>query len=217
MDFRWERRAPGESGYYLRNDYCGPVDAEVLYSILRRFKPKRVFEIGSGFSSRLMRRAISDGKLDCRLTCVDPYPRVDIQSFADEHVQSIVEELPVDRIVGSLGAGDILFVDSSHIVATAGDVNYLFLEVLPRLPACVLVHVHDIFLPYEYPQSWVIEQRWGWNEQYLVHALLYGNDSLEILWPAWLMWETHRQEIQALIPSSVQGAFPTSFWLRKTR
>ncbi|HEX4129842.1 MAG TPA: class I SAM-dependent methyltransferase [Pirellulales bacterium] len=205
---------PNQAGYYVRNDWFASVDAEVYYSILRHSRPRQIIEVGSGFSSRLARRAITDGALATRLTCIDPSPRVDVQSFADEHLACRAEELPPERISGSLASGDILFIDSSHIVATAGDVPFLFLEVLPRLPAGVWVHVHDIFLPFEYPRAWVIEHRWGWNEQYLVHALLYGNHAIEVVWPAWYMWQTHRPAIEAVIPSAQGGAFPTSFWLR---
>ncbi|HWB00460.1 MAG TPA: class I SAM-dependent methyltransferase [Pirellulales bacterium] len=209
-----ERLPEGQVGYFLRNPWFGPVDAEVLYSMLRHHRPKRVIEVGSGFSSRLTRRAIADGQLETRLTCIDPSPCVEVRSFADEYIASLVETLSVEQIVGPLTAGDFLFIDSSHLVATAGDVPFLFLEVLPRLAPGVIVHVHDIFFPYDYPKQWVIDHRWGWNEQYLVHALLMGNRSLGLLWPAWYMWQKQRRALEEVIPSARGGAFPTSLWLR---
>ena len=99
--------------------------------------------------------------------------------------------LKLSKILDLLSAGDILFIDSSHTVTTGGDVPYLFLEILPRLNPGVLIHIHDIFLPFDYPEQWVLED-WGWTEQYLVHAFLSYNQTFEILWPASYVWEHHR-------------------------
>jgi predicted O-methyltransferase YrrM len=219
--FPWTREDAAGSGYFLNNGYFGTVDAEVLYGIIREFRPRQVVEIGSGFSSRLTRRAITDGATGTRLTCIDPAPRTEIRDYADEHLQAVVEDLDPTHIPSLLTANDILFIDSSHMIQTGGDVPYLFLEVLPRLGEGVLVHVHDIFLPFDYPESWMAERRWGkawsWTEQYLVHAFLAFNHHFEILWPGRAMWESHRDEIAAVIPSAGSPPLvpPTSLWLRK--
>lgn len=203
-----------ESQYFLENGWFGSVDAEVLYSLLRRFQPARVVEVGSGFSTRLMRRAIDDGKLATRITSIDPHPNTSVQPYADEYIKSPVEDVEVQRIVNLLSPGDILFIDSSHEVKTGGDVPYLYLEIMPRLRAGVLIHIHDIFLPFDYPEQWVFD--WRWTEQYLVHAFLAYNQTFEILWPARYMWGYHHDAIVEIIPSATATlGYPTSLWLRK--
>jgi hypothetical protein len=162
-----------------------------------------------------MRQAIKDGSLRTQLTCIDPHPRVEMRRCADEFISAPLEEAEAAAVLDSLTKDDILFIDSSHTVITGGDVNFLFLEVLPRLKPGVLVHVHDIFLPFDYPERWVVEERWGWTEQYLVHAFLSFNNSFEIAWAARYMWEYYRPEIQRVIPSCTAGTFPSSLWLRK--
>jgi predicted O-methyltransferase YrrM len=219
--FARTREEAGADGFFLNNGYFGPVDAEVLYSLIRHCHPRRIVEIGSGFSSRLARRAIQEGGLRTRLTCIDPDPRTEIRSYADEHLKSTVENLDVAEIPQLLTTNDILFIDSSHTIQTGGDVPYLFLEVLPRLSEGVLIHVHDIFLPFDYPEEWMAERRWGkawsWTEQYLVHAFLAFNSHFEIVWPSRYMWEYGRSEVVAAIPSSQKDLRvpPTSLWLRK--
>jgi hypothetical protein len=203
------------NGYFLQNGWFESIDAEVLYSVIRHFRPRTILEIGSGHSSRLARRAIDDGQFGTRLVCVDPRPRVEVRSCADEHIMSAVEELPVAALTERLAANDVLFIDSSHVIATGGDVPYLYLQVLPRLSPGVLIHAHDIFLPFEYPQEFVVKERWGWNEQYLLHALLIGNSGLEIIWPSCYMWQLHRAAVQNVIPSERSSPPPSSFWMLK--
>src|ERR1051325_5436464 len=170
--------------FYRNNSWFESVGADVLYGVVRHFAPAQVLEIGSGHSSRLTAKAIRDGQLQTKLICVDPCPRVEIQACADEFIRRPVEELPNHELADRLHAGDVLFIDSSHLVRTGGDVVYLYLQVLPRLQPGVLIHAHDIFLPFEYPQEFIVEEQWGWGEQYLMHALLMGNPHFEILWPS---------------------------------
>lgn len=206
----------GNGGFYLHNGWFESVDAEVLYGIIRHFKPRRVLEIGSGFSTRVMRRAIVDGELETKLTSVDPTPRADVAGFADEQIPVLVESIDPSRLVDPLHANDILFIDSSHLITTGGDVPYLCLEVMPKLRPGVFVHFHDIFLPFEYPQHWVVDFRWGWNEQYLVQAFLYNNSEYEIVWPAHYMWTQCQSEVLRAIACDPAKTSPSSFWLRKT-
>lgn len=203
-----------ESQYTLDNGWFGSVDAEVLYSILRRFQPTNIIEVGSGFSTRLMRRAIEEGKLSTRITSIDPHPNTNVQPYADEYIKAPVEEVQIGRIVDLLSGGDVLFIDSSHTIKTGGDVPYLFLEIMPRLKPGVLIHIHDIFLPFDYPEQWVLN-RWDWNEQYLVHAFLAFNQAFEILWPGSYMWEHYKLEIQRVIPHAAASARPSSLWIKK--
>ncbi|MBV8206362.1 MAG: class I SAM-dependent methyltransferase, partial [Acidobacteria bacterium] len=104
-------------------------------------------------------------------------------------------------------------IDSSHIIRTGGDVVFLYLELLPSLPSGILVHAHDIFLPFEYPERFILEDRCGWNEQYLVAALLYGGTALEVLWPSCFMWTRDREFVKSVIPSEREFP-PSSLWFR---
>jgi predicted O-methyltransferase YrrM len=214
----WERlpQSPNgdESQYFLDNDWFRSVDAEVLYCVMRRFQPANVVEVGSGFSTRLMRRAIIEGKLATRVTSIDPHPNTSVQPYADEYIRAAVEDLESTQLLDLLSAGDILFIDSSHTVKTGGDVPYLFLEILPRLRPGVLIHIHDIFLPFDYPEEWVLED-WRWNEQYLLHAFLSYNQAFEILWPASYVWARHRSEVLRLISTASPAARPSSLWMKK--
>jgi hypothetical protein len=139
-------------------------------------------EIGSGNSTRVMRQAIRDAGLHTRLVAVDPCPRVEIADFVDEQIAQPVERLPLERLAALLEPGALLFIDSSHEVKAGGDVPFLLLRLLPLLPPGVIVHIHDVFLPYEYPRRWVVEERYAWAEQYLVQAMLAYGERFEVLW-----------------------------------
>jgi predicted O-methyltransferase YrrM len=205
----------GDDGYYRNNGWFESVDADVLYGVLRHFQPGRIIEIGSGFSSRLASQAIHDGQLKTKLICIDPSPRVEIRRCAAEYIQRPVEDLPASELAERLQPGDLLFIDSSHVISTGGDLVYLYLQVLPRLRPGVLIHVHDIFLPFEYPQEFILKERWGWNEQYLLHALLIGNPEFEIVWPSCYMWQSHRDQVRTVIVADTSFPPPSSFWLKK--
>jgi predicted O-methyltransferase YrrM len=205
----------GAEDFFRNNEWFESVDADVLYGVIRHFRPARIIEIGSGYSSRLATRAICDGELATKLICVDPSPRVEIRRCAHEFIQSPVEDLSASELAERLDANDLLFIDSSHVITTGGDVPYLYLQVLPRLRPGVLVHAHDIFLPFEYPQEFTVKQRWGWNEQYLLYALLIGNTDFEILWPSCYMWQSHQDQVRNVIIAEKSFPPPSSFWLRK--
>jgi predicted O-methyltransferase YrrM len=205
-----------EKEFFLENGWFGAVDAEVLYSVIRHYKPGRIIEVGSGFTTLLMSKAIKDGNLKTRLTAIDPNPHTKIVSFSIENIRLPVEDLDIPLITESLEENDILFIDSSHTVTTGSDVPYLYLEILPRLQKGVLIHVHDIFLPFDYPEKWILD-RIGWTEQYLAHAFLCFNNSFEIIWPARYMWESHRKQIETIIPSAGGDITPASLWLRKVK
>jgi hypothetical protein len=205
--------AEAGEGFYLENGYFQAVDAEVMYCILRYYAPANCLEIGSGHSTRLIRRAIEDGRLATQLISIDPDPRVPVSQFAARHVPRPVEELEVSEVAGWISPGDIVFIDSSHLIKSGGDLPYLYLELLPRLLSGTFIHIHDIFLPFDYPRQWVVEFGWGWTEQYLVNALLAGGERYEVLWPAYFMCQLHRDEVAKVIPSAA-SATPASLWLR---
>lgn len=199
-----------EVGFAFGNGWYDSPDAEVLYSMVRAYSPSAVVEVGSGNSTKLLRQAIIDGELPTRLISVDPEPRVDIAALADELYRQPIETVSEERLLEWLDDRSILFIDSSHRVATGGDVVFLLLRVLPQLPPGVLVHIHDIVLPYDYPLAW-IEHGWGWNEQYLVQAML-ESDQFEVLWPAH-HWMRGEERVERYFPHSRGTA--QSLWLRK--
>jgi Methyltransferase domain len=156
-----------------------------------------------------------DGALD--FTCIEPYPRKFLMNGVPgitRLVQKRVEE--VERsFFDRLEAGDILFIDSSHVAKTGSDVNYLFFEILPRLRKGVIVHFHDIFLPDEYPRAWVIDQGRNWNEQYILRAFLQYNTDWRVVWSAHLMGTRHRDAVQQVFPRYPALGGGGSFWIQR--
>jgi hypothetical protein len=162
---------------YWGNGYFPGVDAISLHCMLCIQRPRTFCEIGSGHSTRFARYAIELHKLPTQIISIDPHPRAEIDAICDIAVRQPVEDLPPEYF-DSLESGDVLFIDSSHRSFTNSDVTALYLDILPRLQAGVLIHIHDIFLPYDYPQEW--SDRF-YNEQYLLACvLLTQNPSYEI-------------------------------------
>ena len=213
--------------YYFDNPYFSFGDGVILYSILRFFKPKRVIEIGSGFSSAEM-LDVSDRFLGgtVSFTFIEPFPDrlYGLLSERDRKVCT-VEIKPVQEVdlglFSSLEENDILFVDSSHVAKTNSDVLYILFRIMPVLKKGVIVHFHDIPWPFEYPQRWIEGGR-AWNEAYFLRAFLQYNHAFEIVYFNSFVAEHHRNRLAERLPLSV--ATPsfddtvgnTSLWLRKT-
>ncbi len=200
----------GAAGYAPVNGYFDSPDAEALYLMVRRARPRRVIEVGSGNSTRITRQAIIDGGLNTTLTAVDPWPRADIGDVVDRFEQATVESLE-PSMLAELAEGDILFIDSSHQVRMSNDVAHLFCRIIPALAAGVIIHVHDVFLPYEYPKRFFYDCP-SWAEQYMLHALLQGG-GYEILWPGYFL-QQERPDAVAALPFLASGR-AQSFWIRK--
>lgn len=206
--------------YYVSNDQYSPLDAWILEGILRHLRPTAMIEVGSGFSSLItaqVNREHLDGKM--RFTCIEPRPRDFLQRGVDgitELVVEKVEEVELARF-DALHAGDVLFIDSSHAVRTGGDVVWLFGRVLPRLRSGVHVHIHDVFLPGDYPEHWV-RAGWGWNENYLVEAFLQFNCGYEVVIGAQWALRNAIEEIDVAFPQWAQCMEKGggSLWLRRT-
>lgn len=192
------------------------LDGAVAYALVRRERPGRIVEVGSGHSTRFLARAVADGALRCRITAIDPAPRADLADLDLELIRSAVPgvgEGPFRR----LSPGDFLMVDSSHILMPGSDTDFLFGRVLPRLPAGVFVHLHDIFLPDDYPAEW----DWrGYNEQLAVLQMLLS--------PGWeVVFASHyaATRMARAVAASAVGRLPvgegtarayeTSLWLKK--
>jgi hypothetical protein len=196
----------------LGNATYASVDAETLYAMLRWAKPRLVIELGSGASSHLIQAA---GAQEHRV--FDPYPWAANQLAQVDGLQVTplrTEEIPVTQFA-DLTAGDVLFVDTTHTVKTGGDVPRIVLEIFPRLATGVLVHVHDIFLPYDYPRSWVVQLRKAYAEQYLLHAFLAFNDAFDVVLPMHALATSDPERLARLIPSLRPGITPGAFWLRR--
>jgi predicted O-methyltransferase YrrM len=183
--------------------------------MVRHFQPRLVIEVGSGFSSLVLGEAVAKNA-GSTLICIEPFPREflrkgfpGLQSLMEKKVQ----EIELD-FFSKLESGDILFIDSSHTVKIGGDVNYLFLEVLPRLKPGVIVHVHDIFLPFEYRRDWVLDEFRFWTEQYLLQAFLTYNSEFEVLMANNYLNHYHQQDVKAAFPhlSNWGGG---SLWMRR--
>ena len=206
----------GEPGrFYLNNHLFEDIDALVAYCMVRHFKPRLIIEVGSGFSSLLLGEAATRNKHSA-LVCIEPFPREflregfpGLQSLMEKQIQDIDLDF-----FSQLQSGDILFIDSSHTIKIGGDVNYLFLEVLPRLKPGVIVHVHDIFLPFDYRRDWVMKEFRFWTEQYLLQAFLICNSEFEVLMANGYLNHYHRAHLKATFPSlSSWGG--GSFWMRR--
>jgi len=208
--------------YYFGNGSFGSVDAEVLHAMIRHFKPKRIIEIGSGYSTFLSANACllnkqKDG-FKTELIAVEPYANDVLKAGfpgLSALIQKPLEQIDLDFFSG-LGANDILFIDSTHVLKIGGDVKYLYLEVLPRLKASVIVHSHDVFFPWEYPRRWVVENHWFWTEQYLLQAFLAFNSAFEVLWASHYMSRKYPSELSTVFPSFSEESYPGSLWIRRT-
>jgi hypothetical protein len=213
--FREEcRNFPAEPPPGQKRPFRG-VDALVAYCMVRHFQPRLIIEVGSGFSTLVLGQAAAKNK-NSALVCVDPFPpefvRKDVpalRSFVEAKVQDVDLEF-----FAQLAPGDILFIDTSHTVKIGGDVNYLFLEVLPRIKPGVLVHVHDIFLPFEYRRDWVMDEFRFWTEQYLLQAFLTFNSEFEVLMANYYAGHYFEEDLKRAFPGlqSVKGG---SFWMRR--
>ena len=194
-------------------DWFPRLDAAAAYAIVRGRRPERIVEVGSGHSTRFLARAVADGALGTRITAIDPAPRASFEGLGIDHVVSLAQDSPA--AFEALGPGDILFIDSSHVLMPGTDVDFLFGAVLPTLPAGIFIHIHDVMLPDPYPAEW----SWrGYNEQSAVAALL-GTGAYEPLFSsrfvATRLAADAAKTVVARLPL-LPGAHETSLWLRKT-
>jgi Methyltransferase domain len=203
------------SRFYLNNNFFDGTDALVAYCMVRHFQPRLIIEVGSGFSSLTLGEAAAKNGSSV-LICIEPFPQEFLkQSFPGLHslIEKRVEDIELE-FFSQLGSGDILFIDSSHTVKIGGDVNYLFLEVLPRLKPGVIVHVHDIFFPFDYRRDWVLDELRFWTEQYLLQAFLTFNSEFEVLMSNSYLSQYYSDNLKVAFPSlSSWGG--GSFWMRR--
>lgn len=208
--------------YWFANRAYAFGDGTTLHCMLRHLQPKRIIEVGSGYSSactlETAERFLAE---DVSLTFIDPRPKLLNQLFSEaepkrkvEVIGSIVQDIPL-RTFDVLEKDDVLFIDSTHVMKTASDVTYEFLEVLPRLKPGVMVHIHDIFWPFEYPTRWSLDDNRSWNEIYALRAFLAFNDAFEIVFFNDYFFRFHKDEFVRNAPWLRRGAGGGSIWLRR--
>jgi len=205
--------------FYTRNSQFSWLDSRTLFVLLNTWQPQKLIEVGSGFSS-LLSADVNNRFLNNNmyLQCIEPYPREFLLRKIpgmNEVIVKKVEDLPLN-FFENLEDGDVLFIDSSHISKTGSDVNYLIFEVLPRLKKGVKVHIHDIFLPNEYPKEWVISENRSWNEQYLLRGLLMFSNAFKVIFGCTYAFKKFPEKvISALNHPKKYGFAGSSFWIEK--
>jgi predicted O-methyltransferase YrrM len=204
--------------YYSENNWYPYSDAIFLYGMMRHFKPRRIIEVGSGFSSCAMldtNELFFDNRIGC--TFIEPEPERLLGALRPDDRKRIdlvttpVQKVPVSAFQ-ELERNDILLIDSSHVSKVNSDVNYLYFEVLPALKPGVLIHVHDIFYPFRYPEKWIYAG-WAWNEAYLLRALLMYSQAFQIRMCNTLLYRFHADRIRALMPRALNGG--GSIWIER--
>lgn len=215
------QRSENPAEYCWENPFWNNGDAMVQYGLLRSRKPRRVVEIGCGYSSLLMSKALAkneseDGQPACQVTLVEPYPRRELLETLPAAWRC--EYAPLQRapleLFETLEAGDVLFYDGSHCAKAGSDVNWFFFRVLPRVKPGVLIHLHDVFFPRDYPESWFFDRGQTWNEQYVLQAFLMNNERYGIEVCNSYTW-THCPEEVTRLFQSLQPAYGASIWLLK--
>lgn len=205
--------------YYFENESFCHGDAITLFSMICHFKPKRIIEVGSGYSSAAMldtNELFLGRSID--FTFIEPYPDI-LHSLLREDdrksveiIEDIAQAVPIDRLI-TLEDGDFLFIDSSHVAKIGSDVIYLMSHVLPAVKRGVIIHFHDIFWPFEYPQEWVTSGR-AWNEAYFLKAFLQFNQAYQIVFFNHFLATFHLEKINKNWPLFKQNT-GGSIWLRK--
>jgi hypothetical protein len=198
----------------VSNTFCNTPDAEIYGAMILDRKPRQIVEVGSGFSTLIARKSVSVAGYDSRIVVIDPYPRTDVKPAADELNLKPVEQ--TDLAARDWLPNDILFIDSSHICRTRGDLPYLFCRVIPSLPAGVLVHVHDIFLPFDYPNLY---DQWCHTEEYLLACMLSHSTRYRVVMATHYLSRTEPAAMNATFgplagtAASAPHHLGCSFWL----
>lgn len=213
------RQKAGELRFHFGNVAFESGDAEYWYQVIRALKPRRIIEVGSGHSTLMAiaatgRNRREDPGYACEHVCIEPYEMPWLEASGVSVVRKRVEELE-PPFFSRLQANDILFIDSSHVIRPGGDVLFEYLELLPALNAGVVVHLHDIFSPRDYPAAWLRDEVRLWNEQYLLEAFLSHNRSWTIVGALNYLHRNHYEKLRAVAPYLTPEREPGSFYIRK--
>lgn len=207
---------PNSKTPYWENGWFPPLDAISLCGFLAKTKPKQYIEVGSGNSTKYARWIIDGLGLNTQIISIDPQPRAEVDSICDEVIRFPLENVPT-YFFNTLDSNDLIFVDNSHYAFQNSDVTVFFTEILPILPPGTLVGIHDIFLPYDYPQAWVARK---YNEQYLLAAYLFGgagNSSIEFT--SHYLLRNFPEQLKSFFPkltaNNIQLDQGGAFWMQK--
>ena len=207
--------------FYYHNNSFESGDSEYLYNIIRKFKPNKIIEVGSGFSTKMMLNSINknkdeDSNYNCELTCIEPFEYKQLEGLPITLLKEKVESLDI-KIFKKLKNNDILFIDSSHIIRPQGDVLFEIHRILPELNPGVLIHFHDIFTPRDYPDDWIYKEHLLWNEQYFLETFLSFNDRFEVIGSLNYLKHNYWELLSSKCPilSKEKNREPGSFWIRK--
>jgi len=211
-----EEKSPNYN-FNIQNKFFEYGDAEIYYQFIRQLKPKNILEIGSGYSTLIALEAIKKNKdidqINTEITCVEPYENKWLDDLNIKILRKKIENIEESYYL-NLKSGDILFIDTSHIIRPQGDVLKIFLEVLPILNKGVMIHVHDIFTPKDYPEQLIIKENKFWNEQYLVEALIMNHHRYEIILLLNYLKNNAYNEIKKACPYLKTDSEPRSLYLR---
>ena len=204
-------------GYYLENNFFMGGDADIYYQMIRHFKPKNIIEIGSGYSSLVASEAIDYNlKIDgfkSTLTCVEPFENKWLENNGINVIREKIEDL-APELLEKLNENDILFVDSSHVVKPQGDILKIYLEIFPKLSKGVIIHIHDIFTPRDYPSKWLKEENRFYNEQYLFEAIMDHSSRYNVLCSLNYLKNDHYNELKKVCPYLNEKCEPSSMYLQ---
>lgn len=203
-------------GFFWENGQFGYSDAISYYCFIRSRKPKRILEIGSGFSTLVASKAIEANGFGS-IVCIEPFPRPFLEStrHVEEVLKARVQEVDADWVNSRLSDGDFLFIDSTHTVKIGSDCLHIYLRLLPKMKHRLLVHVHDVFLPDGMPAEWAKRNHIYWTEQYLLLAYLLDNPKIKVEWGSHFHSKHNRELLQELGPSHVTPG-GSSFWFTRS-
>lgn len=209
----------GDWTFHFDNGSFEPGDAEFLYNMIRLKQPARIVEIGSGNSTRVAIKAIAQNQQEspgyqCKHICIEPYAAPWLEKANVTVIRQRVELVDM-ALFSELGHGDLLFIDSTHMIRPQGDVLFEYLELLPTLKEGVIVHIHDIFTPRDYPEEWIVGKMRFWNEQYLMEAFLTCNPQWKVIGALNYLHRNHFAQLQDKCPFLTKSSVPASFYIEK--
>jgi len=217
IELKLEKYSPNYS-FNIDNSFFERGDTEIYYQLIRQLQPKNILEIGSGYSTLIALEAIKKNKeihgANTKITCIEPYENDWLNDLNVNVLRKKIEDVDEKHYL-NLKNGDILFIDSSHIIRPQGDVLKIFLEIVPRLNKGVLIQIHDIFTPKDYPEKWVIKENKFWNEQYLVESIIMNNNNYEIYLMLNYLKNKSYKELKDVCPYLKKSTEPGSIYLLK--
>lgn len=210
---------PEPFSFHLNNGAFESGDAEYWYQLIRAIEPKRIFEVGSGYSTLMAIDAIRKNRDEspsytCEHVCIEPYEMQWLDDASVSVIREKVEDIDLS-FFSQLQENDILFIDSSHMIRPQGDVVFEYLQLLPTLNHGVIVHLHDIFSPKNYPKTWLADEVKFWNEQYLLEAFLSHNDSFRIIGSLNYLQHNHYERLNSVARFLTPEREPGSFYIQK--